>query len=102
MAIAAKAAMEAHQIPGKIILLGTPGPYFFPLILSQDHRHQLTDVRYEAEEGGGGKVLLLERGAYKDMDVCVISHPGPGLKNSVFSGPHLAIQPLTVEYFGHT
>ncbi|KAL5512898.1 hypothetical protein ACEPAH_3296 [Sanghuangporus vaninii] len=79
VAIAAKVAMKAHQIPGKVVLLGTP-----------------------AEEGGGGKVLLLERGAYKDMDACVMSHPGPGLKNSVFSGPHLAIQPLTVEYFGHT
>ncbi|OCB91848.1 hypothetical protein A7U60_g866 [Sanghuangporus baumii] len=79
VAIAAKAAMKAHQIPGKVVLLGTP-----------------------AEEGGGGKVLLLERGAYKDMDACVMSHPGPGLKNSVFSGPYLAIQPLTVEYFGHT
>lgn len=26
-----------------------------------------------AEEGGGGKVILLERGGYKDMDACVMS-----------------------------
>ena len=25
-----------------------------------------------AEEGGGGKVILIERGAYKDMDLCVM------------------------------
>lgn len=26
----------------------------------------------EAEEGGAGKVILLERGAYDDMDICVM------------------------------
>lgn len=25
-----------------------------------------------AEEGGGGKAILLERGAYKTMDLCVM------------------------------
>jgi hypothetical protein len=25
-----------------------------------------------AEEAGGGKVILLERGAYKDMDACIM------------------------------
>ena len=25
-----------------------------------------------AEEGGGGKVILIERGGYKDMDACVM------------------------------
>ncbi|EJD07264.1 uncharacterized protein FOMMEDRAFT_74213, partial [Fomitiporia mediterranea MF3/22] len=79
VALGAKAALEKHEIPGKIVLLGTP-----------------------AEEGGGGKVLLLERGAYEDMDICVMCHPGPGPKNSVASGSSLAIQPLVVEYFGHS
>ena len=27
---------------------------------------------YIAEEGGSGKVLLLEKGAYKDMDACLM------------------------------
>lgn len=49
VALAVKAAMEKHNINGKIILLGTP-----------------------AEEGGGGKVLLIQRGAYKEMDLCVM------------------------------
>lgn len=25
-----------------------------------------------AEEGGGGKIILIERGGYKDMDACVM------------------------------
>ncbi|SJL03890.1 uncharacterized protein ARMOST_07247 [Armillaria ostoyae] len=53
VAIAVKATLEALNIPGKIILLGTP-----------------------AEERVGGKIILLERGAYKDMDLCIIAHAG--------------------------
>ncbi|KAJ8457725.1 hypothetical protein ONZ45_g18203 [Pleurotus djamor] len=49
VAIAVKAALEAHSIPGKVILLGTP-----------------------AEESGGGKILLLDRGGYDEMDACVM------------------------------
>ncbi|KAG1776451.1 hypothetical protein EV702DRAFT_1006220, partial [Suillus placidus] len=49
VALAAKAAMERVKINGKVILLGTP-----------------------AEEGGFGKILLYERGAYDKMDVCLM------------------------------
>lgn len=47
--------MQREQLRGKIVLFGTP-----------------------AEEGGGGKIRLLEAGAYKehDVDVSLISHPG--------------------------
>ena len=34
-----------------------------------------------AEEGGGGKILLLEGGAFADVDVALMAHPGK--KNSV-------------------
>lgn len=42
----------AKQLPGKIVFLGTP-----------------------AEEGGGGKILLLERGALKGVDAAMMAHP---------------------------
>ena len=45
VALAIKAALEAHDVSGTIVLLGTP-----------------------AEEAGGGKIQLLERGGYADMD----------------------------------
>ncbi|KAI0923499.1 hypothetical protein AcV5_009025 [Taiwanofungus camphoratus] len=78
VALAIKAALEKHDVPGKIILLGTP-----------------------AEEGGGGKITLLERGAYDEMDVCIMCHPSPGALHSASLGPSLASQPLEIEFFGH-
>ena len=66
VALALKAAMESHRISGKIILLGTPG--MGPVLLVEQ---TLTPVI--AEESGGGKILLLDNGAYEEMDVCVMS-----------------------------
>ncbi|KAG9245789.1 hypothetical protein BJ878DRAFT_334588 [Calycina marina] len=55
-ALAAAAALTHFSLPGKVLIFGTPG-----------------------EEGGGGKIMLLERGAYTDhkVDISLISHPGP-------------------------
>ncbi len=49
VALAIKAALQKHDVPGTVLLLGTP-----------------------AEEAGGGKITLLERGAYKEMDACIM------------------------------
>jgi amidohydrolase len=48
--LAAKAAMQF--LPGRLVVLGTP-----------------------AEEGGGGKICLLEAGVFKEVDVALSSHP---------------------------
>jgi amidohydrolase len=48
--LGAKQAM--NSLPGRLIVLGTP-----------------------AEEGGGGKVRLLEAGVFDDVDVALSSHP---------------------------
>jgi metal-dependent amidase/aminoacylase/carboxypeptidase family protein len=46
--------MKKHNLPGKVIIFGTPG-----------------------EEGiGGGKIQLLKAGAYDGVDISLISHPG--------------------------
>ncbi|KAH8730559.1 hypothetical protein GQ44DRAFT_700518 [Phaeosphaeriaceae sp. PMI808] len=68
--------MRRHDLPGKILIFGTPG-----------------------EEGiGGGKIRLLEAGAYKGVDISLISHPGifnnsPRVRTTAFAR-------LEVEYFG--
>ncbi|KAK7461001.1 hypothetical protein VKT23_008928 [Stygiomarasmius scandens] len=79
VACAMKAALEHFDISGTIQLLGTP-----------------------AEEAATGKVVLLEKGAYKDMDVCLMCHPAPGPKGSVALSSSLAVSAFEAEYFGHT
>ncbi|KAL4078670.1 hypothetical protein V8B97DRAFT_1865111 [Scleroderma yunnanense] len=77
VAIAVKSALQTYDIPGRIILLGTPG-----------------------EEGGAGKAIMLERNGYKDMDVCLMCHPSPGPTDSVSLGSCLAMQSIEAEFFG--
>ncbi|KAM7185633.1 hypothetical protein V8F20_011711 [Naviculisporaceae sp. PSN 640] len=53
-ALASSFILRTHNLAGKVILLGTPG-----------------------EEGtDGGKIRLLNAGAYEDVDISLISHPG--------------------------
>ena len=46
--------LEDNLIPGRVRLIGTP-----------------------AEEDGGGKIDLINAGAYADVDACLMGHPGP-------------------------
>ncbi|TBU46195.1 aminoacylase 1-like protein 2 [Dichomitus squalens] len=73
-----KSAIEHFDISGTVVLLGTP-----------------------AEEGGAGKVILLERGAYDGMDACLMCHPAPGPRWSTSLSSCLALQRLIVEFSGH-
>lgn len=75
-ALATVEMIKQYDLPGKVLLFGTPG-----------------------EEGiGGGKIRLLEAGAYKDVDISLISHPGI-LNNSPLVRT-TAFARLEVEYFG--
>ncbi|KAF8817418.1 amidohydrolase [Phlegmacium glaucopus] len=79
IAISLKAALQAQRhVSGKVVLLGTP-----------------------AEENGGGKIILLKRGGYADMDACIMCHPAPGMPYSSSVGATIALQQIDVEYFGH-
>ncbi|KAG1808649.1 uncharacterized protein BJ212DRAFT_1448958 [Suillus subaureus] len=79
VALAIKSALETHNVPGTVVLLGTP-----------------------AEEGGGGKIILLERGAYKGMNACLMCHPSPGPELSSFVVSSLAMQSIDAEFFGQS
>ena len=50
-----------------------------------------------AEEGGGGKILMIERGAFDGVDAALLLHPSPhGGVRPALTG----VQRCTVEYFG--
>lgn len=54
-ALGLKAALEgSNQDLGKVVVLGTP-----------------------AEEGGGGKIKMIENGCFDELDFCLMAHPKP-------------------------
>lgn len=71
--ISAAKALQASNIPGRIRLLGTP-----------------------AEESGGGKLKLIEKGAYKDVDACMMSHASPNYEDIYNGTVGCAYAPSTV------
>ncbi|KAK8854755.1 hypothetical protein IAR55_003494 [Kwoniella newhampshirensis] len=72
-----KAALKARNIPGTVKLIGTP-----------------------AEEGGGGKVILLREGVYDDLDACAMAHPGGGYGPSPWAGSVTVGGPATLARAG--
>lgn len=70
--IAVKAAGDA--LPGRIVVIGTP-----------------------AEEGGGGKVILLEQGVMADVDAAMMVHPST---YTIVTRASLASMRLSVEFTG--
>jgi amidohydrolase len=65
----------ADRLPGRIVFMGTP-----------------------AEEGGGGKILLLERGALRGVDAALMAHP-MDMEHSTM--PALATRHLRITFSGH-
>ncbi len=51
-----------------------------------------------AEEGGGGKIIMVREGLFKGVDAAMMTHPLPG--ESMIGGPNLATASFVVKYFG--
>jgi amidohydrolase len=68
------AAVVAEEAGGRLRVLGTP-----------------------AEEGGGGKILMAERGAFADVDAALMVHPADADLTCMSA---IAIQQLRVSYEG--
>jgi len=93
VACAIKKAIAKHDIPGTVILLGTPGGCF--------HVRSKFMLKFGlGEEGGMGKKVMLAAGAYKDMDACVMCHPAPGPNATSSLSSCLAIQRMIAKYKG--
>jgi amidohydrolase len=65
----------AGRLPGRIVFLGTP-----------------------AEEGGGGKIILIESGALRGVDAAMMAHP---TDQEFCTMPALATQHLKLTFHGH-
>lgn len=116
-AAALKAAMQEYDIPGKIKLIGTPGKC---LPIRMIFRASVTVILNRifvlksiiAEEGGGGKVILIKDGVYDDLDCCMMAHPGAsGMESDkdapdgtcTLDGPgSLARSSFSAEFFGRS
>lgn len=66
----------ANEINGKIVVLGTPG-----------------------EEGGGGKVIMIDNGCFDDIDYALMIHPST--TNLICRGG-LATRKIKIEYHGES
>jgi len=75
-AIAAGVGLRAvmSELPGRVVVIGAP-----------------------AEEGGGGKVILVERGVFADVDAAMMVHPST---YTVVNRRSLASMRLNIEFTG--
>lgn len=77
-AVSAGAAIALSKfmkdLPGEVLLIGTP-----------------------AEEGGGGKIILIEEGVFDDIDYALMTHPST--ENKVHRGGTAAAD-VDLEFFG--
>lgn len=67
-------ASVAKELDIKVVVLGTP-----------------------AEEGGGGKIVMLDRGTFDGIDVAALVHPGPV---DVARAEPFAVRHISVKYVG--
>ncbi|GAA1209847.1 M20 family metallopeptidase [Prauserella alba] len=65
--------------------------------LADDLGLTVTVLGTPAEEGGGGKVLMLERGAFEGMDAAMMVHPGAV---EMAAMPGLAVSQFEIAYRG--
>lgn len=72
---ALKKALEGSGIPGCVLVLGTP-----------------------AEEGGGGKVFMVDKGIFKDVDAALMVHPTSGATR--IGGRSTATHSFLFDYYG--
>ena len=80
--------MKSNNIAGKIVLLGTP---------AEEGTHSTAQGPH-LQAGGGGKIRLLEAGAYRNVDVSLISHPG--ITYDAARVRTTAYEQFRAEYFG--
>ncbi|EMP32761.1 Peptidase M20 domain-containing protein 2 [Chelonia mydas] len=89
-----------------LAIKGTKKPWSPAHLLSNSLAHpcgvyfsasQITVLGTPAEEGGGGKIDLIEAGAFDDLDVVFMAHPA---QDDAAYFPDVAEHDVTVKYYG--
>lgn len=73
-AVALKERIEEEELEGTVLVIGTPG-----------------------EEGGAGKVIMVERGVFEEVDFVMMVH---ALNRTVLDYGTIAVAHVTAEFFG--
>lgn len=96
-ALAAAEVMKKCNLGGKVVLFGTPAEGESAIEMTERSRRRFNAF---VIEGGGGKIRLLDAGAYADhdVDISLMAHPGIGpdaalVRTAAYAG-------MKVEYFG--
>ena len=86
-----------HACGHNIIAASSVGAALALAAVADDLGLTVTLLGTPAEEGGGGKILLLERGAFADAHLALMAHPGPV---DVARARPYAVSHLDVSYEG--
>jgi metal-dependent amidase/aminoacylase/carboxypeptidase family protein len=97
-ALATADVMIKRKLGGKVVLFGTPAE---GNLFDYPQKWQETELLTSSDtEGGGGKIRLLDAGAYSDhnVDISLMAHPGVTsdaalVRTAAYTG-------MKVEYFG--
>lgn len=89
-----------HACGHNIIATSSLGAAVAVAGLAEDLGIRVTVLGTPAEEGGGGKIELIEAGAFEDAAASMMIHPGPGAPGGLADPRLIAAQGLTVEYHG--
>ena len=66
-----------HACGHNVIASAAAGAAIALAAVADDYGFQVKVLGTPAEEGGGGKILMLERGAFDDVTVAMMVHPAP-------------------------
>ncbi|NDH68132.1 MAG: M20/M25/M40 family metallo-hydrolase, partial [Gammaproteobacteria bacterium] len=86
-----------HACGHNIIASSSVGAAIALAAVAKDLNFKVVVLGTPAEEGGGGKIVMLERGAFDGIDVAALVHPGP--VDVAFAEP-FAVRHIAVKFSG--
>jgi amidohydrolase len=86
-----------HACGHNVIAASAIGAGIALAAVAEDLGMQVSVIGTPAEEGGGGKIIMVERGVFDDVHLALMVHPGP---SDLLEPDVLAAQSLEITYMG--